>query len=46
MSSLESLNPNAEIIRRAQALQVNVSAAMGLQGVLKSNLGSINNNTP
>jgi hypothetical protein len=25
---------------------VNVSAAMGLQGVLKSNLGSINNNTP
>lgn len=33
------MNPNAEIIGKSQALLVNVSAAKGLQGVLKSNLG-------
>lgn len=34
------MNPNAEIVSKSQALMVNVSAAKGLQGVLKSNLGA------
>ncbi|EMG47008.1 putative cytosolic chaperonin CCT ring complex subunit Cct6, partial [Candida maltosa Xu316] len=38
-SSIQLLNPKAESIRRAQALQVNISAAQGLQQVLASNLG-------
>ncbi|KAG5439734.1 hypothetical protein PCANB_000016 [Pneumocystis canis] len=33
------LNPKAESLRREQALQVNITAANGLQNVLKSNLG-------
>lgn len=33
------MNPNAEIIAKSQALSINVSAAKGLQGVLRSNLG-------
>lgn len=33
------LNPKAETLRRGQALQVNMTAAQGLQNVLKSNLG-------
>jgi T-complex protein 1 subunit zeta len=33
------INPNAEIVSSSQCLQVNVSAARGLQMVLKSNLG-------
>ncbi|EEB07291.1 chaperonin-containing T-complex zeta subunit Cct6 [Schizosaccharomyces japonicus yFS275] len=36
---LSMLNPKAESLQRAQALQVNISAAIGLQDVLKSNLG-------
>ncbi|KAL7746322.1 T-complex protein 1 subunit zeta [Sorochytrium milnesiophthora] len=32
-------NPNSEVARRGQALQINISAALGLQDVLKSNLG-------
>ncbi|EPY54299.1 chaperonin-containing T-complex zeta subunit Cct6 [Schizosaccharomyces cryophilus OY26] len=36
---LSLLNPKAESIQRAQALQVNISAAVGLQDVLRSNLG-------
>ncbi|CAK7895999.1 T-complex protein 1 subunit zeta [[Candida] anglica] len=38
-SSIQLLNPKAESLRRAQALQVNASAAQGLQSVLASNLG-------
>jgi hypothetical protein len=36
---LEDLNPDAEIVSKAAARAVNVAAAMGLQGVLKTNLG-------
>jgi hypothetical protein len=38
--SFRGMNPNAEIVSKSQALMVNVSAAKGLQGVLKSNLGA------
>ena len=38
-SSIQLLNPKAESLRRAQALQVNINAAQGLQLVLASNLG-------
>lgn len=38
-SSIQLLNPKAESLRRAQALQVNISAAQGLQQVLATNLG-------
>ncbi|CUM63186.1 uncharacterized protein PRCAT00000755001 [Priceomyces carsonii] len=38
-SAVQLLNPKAESLRRAQALQVNISAAQGLQQVLASNLG-------
>ncbi|RLV91957.1 T-complex protein 1 subunit zeta [Spathaspora sp. JA1] len=38
-SSIQLLNPKAESLRRAQALQVNIQAAQGLQSVLASNLG-------
>ena len=36
---MQLLNPNADVARRNLALQVNINAAMGLQNVLKSNLG-------
>ena len=39
MSAVKSLNPKAEVARAAQALQVNISAARGLQEVMKTNLG-------
>lgn len=39
MSRLQELSPNAEIVSQAEARAVNVAAAMGLQNVLKSNLG-------
>jgi len=39
MSSLQLVNANADIIRKAQALGVNINAAKGLQEVLKTNLG-------
>ncbi|ODV86229.1 hypothetical protein CANARDRAFT_27477 [[Candida] arabinofermentans NRRL YB-2248] len=39
MSAIQLLNPKAESIRRQQALQVNITAAQGLQDVLSSNLG-------
>lgn len=32
-------NPKAEVARRGQALNLNINAALGLQDVLKSNLG-------
>lgn len=39
MSSIQSLNPKAEVARFSAALEVNMSAAKGLQDVLKTNLG-------
>lgn len=39
MSAAQLLNPKAESRRRGEALQVNITAAEGLQDVLKSNLG-------
>ena len=39
MSSISILNPKAEVARAAQALAVNISAAKGIQDVMKTNLG-------
>ena len=39
MSAVKALNPKAEVARAAQALAVNISAAKGLQDVLRTNLG-------
>merc|ERR1712160_74137 len=39
MSSLQFVDANADIIRKAAALGVNINAAKGLQEVLKTNLG-------
>ncbi|XP_055861991.1 T-complex protein 1 subunit zeta-like [Biomphalaria glabrata] len=39
MAAIKSLNPKAEVARSAQALAVNISAAKGLQDVLRTNLG-------
>ena len=36
---VQDLNPNAEIVSKQACLAVNVAAATGLQGVLKTNLG-------
>lgn len=38
-SRLQELSPNAEVLSQAQARAVNVAAAVGLQNVVKSNLG-------
>ncbi|KAI0685190.1 chaperonin-containing T-complex zeta subunit Cct6 [Cytidiella melzeri] len=38
-SSVELINPKAESVRRAAALQVNTTGAMGLANVVKGNLG-------
>ena len=38
-SALKMINPNSDVARRGQALQLNITAAIGLQDVLKSNLG-------
>ncbi|KAJ1922115.1 T-complex protein 1 subunit zeta [Tieghemiomyces parasiticus] len=38
-SAIQLINPKSEVARRGQALQLNYSAAVGLQEVLKSNLG-------
>ncbi|KAI8848928.1 chaperonin Cpn60/TCP-1 family [Chytridium lagenaria] len=38
-SAVQLANPKAEVARRGQALQLNINAALGLQDVLKSNLG-------
>ena len=40
MSSVQRLNSNAQVMRKANALLVNVNAAKGLQSVLRSNLGT------
>lgn len=39
MSAIKTLNPKAEVARAAQAIQLNVGAAIGLQSVLATNLG-------
>ncbi|KZV66922.1 chaperonin-containing T-complex zeta subunit Cct6 [Peniophora sp. CONT] len=39
MSSIELINPKAESVRRAAALQVNTAGAMGLANVVRGNLG-------
>lgn len=39
MSSIQLLNPKADVSRHSQALSVNISGARGLQDVLKTNLG-------
>lgn len=39
MSSVKRINPRAMVMRKKQALMVNVNAARGLQQVLRSNLG-------
>ncbi|BES91333.1 unnamed protein product [Nesidiocoris tenuis] len=39
MAAIGLLNPKAEYVRTAQALALNITAAKGLQDVMKSNLG-------
>lgn len=39
MSAIQQANPNAEVARQGQALAININAALGLQDVVKSNLG-------
>lgn len=39
MAAISLLNPKAEFARAAQALSVNISAAKGIQDVMKTNLG-------
>ena len=39
MAAVSSLNDSAQYMRAGQALLVNVTAAKGLQEVMKSNLG-------
>lgn len=39
MSSVQFVNPNADIMRSVQSLVMNIGAAKGLQSVLKTNLG-------
>ncbi|CAG8509890.1 933_t:CDS:10 [Gigaspora rosea] len=38
-AAVQLINPKSEVARRGQALQLNITAAIGLQDVLKSNLG-------
>ncbi|KAJ1649844.1 T-complex protein 1 subunit zeta, partial [Dispira simplex] len=38
-SAVQLINPKSEVARRGQALQLNIHAAVGLQDVLRSNLG-------
>lgn len=39
MAAISLLNPKAEFARAAQALAVNISAAKGIQEVMRTNLG-------
>ena len=39
MSNVQYLNPKAEVLKKIQALAMNINASMGLQDVMKSNLG-------
>lgn len=43
-AALQLANPKAEVARRGQALQHNINAALGLQEVLKTNLGTPDTN--
>ena len=38
-NNVQFLNPKAEVLKKVQALAMNINAAMGLQEVMKSNLG-------
>ena len=38
-SAVSLINPNAEVARRGQALQLNINGAVGLMEVVRSNLG-------
>ena len=40
MSSINLLNPKAEYIKKQQAMAVQITAATGMQEVLKTNLGN------
>lgn len=39
MAAVKALNPNAEVVKASQALAVNLTAAKGIQDVLRTNLG-------
>jgi len=39
MSSLQFVNSKAEILRKSQALSMNINAGKGLLEVMKTNLG-------
>lgn len=39
MSAVQQLNPKAAVAKTAEALELNIMAAMGLQSVLRTNLG-------
>ena len=39
MSSVQFVNSKAEVLRKYQALAMNINAAAGLMEVMKSNLG-------
>lgn len=39
MSSVKTLNANAEVMNRAAALFMNINAAKGLMDVMRSNFG-------
>lgn len=41
MSSINLLNPKAEYMKKQQALAVQLTAATGMQEVLKTNLGML-----
>ena len=38
-SAVQQANPAADVVRRDQALLININAAIGLQAVVKTNLG-------
>ena len=39
MAAIMSANPRAEIARASEALAINITAALGVQDYMKSNLG-------
>jgi T-complex protein 1 subunit zeta len=39
MTSIQTLNPKAELARASAALELNVGGARGLQEVMRTNLG-------
>ena len=41
MSSINILNPKAEYMKKQQAMAVQLTAATGMQEVLKTNLGGL-----